>query len=295
MNSKDEFRAAQSTEDMPPTTTHPPTIPPAIPSQPEMEHEAPVQASHSSADPGHDEAPGSCAKFGCSTFKPGRSCQCNAACKEHGNCCHDFATHCSRSESQGPVGSCKSFGCGSFSPKHSCQCNKACTVFGSCCHDYAKQCAHGATCANYGCGTFKPLHACQCDAECHQHNNCCSDFKESCNAAHPGHPGPDANANFGRSFSGEGNSCARIGCGSYKSGEPCQCNAGCRKHGNCCPDYEATCSLPPGPMSTCAVLGCVEFREGNDCQCDEECSKHNSCCPDYSFVCKPKAVSTRVK
>ena len=48
MNSKDEFRAAQSTEDMPPTTTHPPTIPPAIPSQPEMEHEAPVQASHSS-------------------------------------------------------------------------------------------------------------------------------------------------------------------------------------------------------------------------------------------------------
>ena len=78
---------------------------------------------------------GSCKKFGCGRFDPSHSCQCNDYCKEHGDCCSDFATTCG-----GTKGSCKSYGCGRFNPSHTCQCNSYCKQHGDCCSDFDSVC-----------------------------------------------------------------------------------------------------------------------------------------------------------
>jgi len=43
----------------------------------------------------------SCTTYGCNRgFNAGDHCQCNDGCKEHGNCCHDYESHC---EAAGPT------------------------------------------------------------------------------------------------------------------------------------------------------------------------------------------------
>eukprot|EP00929_Paragymnodinium_shiwhaense_P060149 TRINITY_DN3006_c0_g1_i1.p1 TRINITY_DN3006_c0_g1~~TRINITY_DN3006_c0_g1_i1.p1 ORF type:complete len:609 (-),score=97.34 TRINITY_DN3006_c0_g1_i1:239-1852(-) len=37
-------------------------------------------------------------------------------------------------------------------------------------------------------------------------------------------------------------SCKKRGCGSFRHGSHCQCNSGCKKHGNCCHDFGSTCA-----------------------------------------------------
>lgn len=39
---------------------------------------------------------GSCAAWGCRSYDPSRSCQCNAECSKHGSCCADYADRCLR-------------------------------------------------------------------------------------------------------------------------------------------------------------------------------------------------------
>merc|ERR1719193_1694492 len=39
-------------------------------------------------------AAGSCAEYGCGTFKKSNLCQCNSACKKHGDCCSDYESLC---------------------------------------------------------------------------------------------------------------------------------------------------------------------------------------------------------
>jgi len=39
---------------------------------------------------------GSCAAFGCVGYIPGHSCQCDAECRDHNNCCGDFQAKCAR-------------------------------------------------------------------------------------------------------------------------------------------------------------------------------------------------------
>lgn len=41
-------------------------------------------------------ASGSCAAQGCGGYQRGRSCQCNAACARHGNCCGDYRSWCEK-------------------------------------------------------------------------------------------------------------------------------------------------------------------------------------------------------
>lgn len=278
MNSKEEFRPANPME----VPTEAPTTP--------KPHAFAAPVHHFAAPAAEKVAnvvTGNCAKFGCGgPYNPGHSCQCNAACLNHGSCCNDFASHCRSTAAEShaqssPRASCAHYGCGSFQKTQSCHCNKQCTVFGSCCHDYAEKCAKHATCKAYGCGTYRRFHACQCNADCSLHGNCCQDFHEECK----GSPGKAAH-HYGHY--GSGTSCAIIGCRKFIAGQPCQCNAGCHHHSNCCPDYDATCGLPAGPLGRCSVFGCIEYRAANDCQCNKDCLKHNTCCPDYVAVCQAR-------
>eukprot|EP00434_Breviolum_minutum_P032225 symbB.v1.2.028500.t3/scaffold2988.1/size65815/2 len=273
MNSKDEFQAANP-QQIPTQIT---TVAPPKLVLPEIEPEvAPEQ--HEALDPEVQKprvVTGSCATFGCGAYSSRQPCQCDAGCLTHGNCCHDFAEKCKSvstaetPESVATHGSCASYGCGSFKKTQTCQCNEECTVFGSCCHDYAATCAKYVTCKAYGCGTYRKFYVCQCDAECEEHGNCCPDFQQHCMKEME----QIKDTNFGF-----GTSCAIIGCGKFLSGKPCQCNAGCHHHSNCCPDYDATCGLPSRGLGRCAVLGCIDYRENNDCQCNQDCMKYNTCC-----------------
>lgn len=38
-----------------------------------------------------------------------------------------------------------------------------------------------------------------------------------------------------------GDTCAALGCGTYSKSSPCACNHACKKHGDCCRDYDAVC------------------------------------------------------
>lgn len=240
MNSKEEFRPADPQE----VPTEAPTTP--------KPHAFAAPVHHFAAPAAEKVAEvitGNCAKFGCGgPYHPGHSCQCNAACLNHGSCCHDFTTHCKSTAAESHA----------QSPKPG-----------------------SGSCADYGCDSFEKTQSCQCNADCSLHGNCCPDFHEECK----GSAGKVAH-NYGHY--GSGTSCAIIGCGKFIAGQPCQCNAGCHHHSNCCPDYDATCGLPAGPLGRCSVFGCIEYRAANDCQCNKDCLKHNTCCPDYMALCQAR-------
>jgi len=42
-------------------------------------------------------------------------------------------------------------------------------------------------------------------------------------------------------------SCAEYGCGTYKRSNLCQCNSACKKHNDCCSDYDSLCGGGTGP------------------------------------------------
>jgi len=44
----------------------------------------------------HTHGGGSCAAYGCVGYVKGNSCQCNAECKAHNNCCGDYQAKCAR-------------------------------------------------------------------------------------------------------------------------------------------------------------------------------------------------------
>jgi len=87
------------------------------------------------------------------------------------------------------------------------------------------------------------------------------------------------------------NTCAEIGCGTYSEDLPCQCDSNCRGYGNCCSDYETSCSEP----KTCAEIGCgAYYDEDRWCQCDYICQTEGNCCPDYEKSCGGSNEATLV-
>merc|ERR1712187_292706 len=73
-----------------------------------------------------------------------------------------------------------------------------------------------------------------------------------------------------------GKSCGSSGCGGdYKKADDCQCTWGCKVFGNCCSDFEDSCSVK---MSFCASRGCgSEYDKYAKSQCNKNCAKYNNC------------------
>eukprot|EP00913_Durusdinium_trenchii_P000085 g75.t1 len=99
--------------------------------------------------------------------------------------------------------------------------------------------------------------------------------------------------------------CAAYGCGEFVRNHPCQCTPQCKKFGNCCPDYQATCvkkedaalgsdvDSPTVPEEdaapSCASFGCSEkYVANHPCQCTAKCAKFGNCCSDFKAVCLAK-------
>jgi len=93
-------------------------------------------------------------------------------------------------------------------------------------------------------------------------------------------------------------SCSIYGCGgTFIPSRGCQCNPGCKAHGNCCYDHTEQCSSSAGKekgdsnisiylnLVRCADYGCSHYRRGNPCQCDAKCGEYDNCCHDYKATC----------
>eukprot|EP00929_Paragymnodinium_shiwhaense_P047680 TRINITY_DN2417_c0_g3_i1.p1 TRINITY_DN2417_c0_g3~~TRINITY_DN2417_c0_g3_i1.p1 ORF type:complete len:1152 (-),score=360.86 TRINITY_DN2417_c0_g3_i1:427-3882(-) len=245
---------------------------------------------------------GSCKSMGCVAFQHGRACQCNEGCHKWNDCCSDFEDVCgknahakeaanasttasnssstdSTTTKPSTKGKCADFGCGGFYQlSRSCQCTARCGQFGNCCDDYESVCGKHQpdSCKKQGCTSIYQVHrTCQCTPRCHVFNNCCSDYESQCGATHK--PKPNSTAVNSSSSSSSNStahassgSCAEYGCVGYKPLHKCQCSSGCKKHNNCCKDYESKCvaaSKPvPGnvtaPKGSCAKYGCQgNFKE----------------------------------
>jgi len=92
-------------------------------------------------------------------------------------------------------------------------------------------------------------------------------------------------------------SCSRYGCvGSFAPSWSCQCNQGCRAHGDCCYDYAELCSSSARMVKgnsnlsfrvntvSCAAYGC-NYHAGSLCQCNLKCREYDNCCDDYEATC----------
>eukprot|EP00928_Gymnodinium_smaydae_P080058 TRINITY_DN63861_c0_g1_i1.p1 TRINITY_DN63861_c0_g1~~TRINITY_DN63861_c0_g1_i1.p1 ORF type:complete len:450 (-),score=112.05 TRINITY_DN63861_c0_g1_i1:193-1542(-) len=91
------------------------------------------------APPSH----GNCKSFGCNTFDPKHTCQCNDNCEQHHDCCQDYQEVCGGPSPPPPPpgkGSCKKYGCHKYNPHHQCQCNDFCDQHHDCCADYNDVC-----------------------------------------------------------------------------------------------------------------------------------------------------------
>jgi len=92
-------------------------------------------------------------------------------------------------------------------------------------------------------------------------------------------------------ISASSGSCSEYGCVGYVRGHACQCNSECRKHGNCCRDFEQRCGHAGTPSAeqpsggSCAEYGCVGYVHGHACQCNSECRRHKNCCRDFEQKC----------
>eukprot|EP00053_Salpingoeca_punica_P019363 m.195210 g.195210 ORF g.195210 m.195210 type:complete len:814 (+) comp17632_c4_seq9:172-2613(+) len=116
---------------------------------------ATTNAPATTAAPGTTKAPttnapttqgstGSCAAYGCGTYKSSNPCQCDSACVNYGDCCADRASLCAATTqaptTQAPTtGSCAVYGC-VYKAANKCQCDKNCASYGDCCSDYSSKC-----------------------------------------------------------------------------------------------------------------------------------------------------------
>mmetsp|Transcript_142905 Transcript_142905/g.398160 ORF Transcript_142905/g.398160 Transcript_142905/m.398160 type:complete len:356 (-) Transcript_142905:137-1204(-) len=90
------------------------------------------------------------------------------------------------------------------------------------------------SCAAYGCVGFTPANACQCNAQCAQFGNCCSDYLRECGTTTTAVPATTTTA-------APAPSCALYGCSEFDRTRKCQCDALCKRYGNCCPDAASRC------------------------------------------------------
>jgi len=240
--------------------------------------------------PGPAQSPGpaprdTCAEIGCGTYSDDLPCQCDSNCRGYGNCCSDFETSCSGGDT------CAEIGCDTyFDDDLPCQCDYNCQNYGNCCSDFETSCSGGDTCAEIGCDAYYDEDLpCQCDYQCQNEGNCCSDYETRCGGSNeatlesiPGpaqSPGPAPR-----------DTCAEIGCGVYSDDLPCQCDSNCRGYGNCCSDYETSCSR----ADTCAEIGCDAPYDPDLCACDYICQNEGNCCPDYETTCGGSSEATLV-
>lgn len=68
-------------------------------------------------------------------------------------------------------------------------------------------------------------------------------------------------------------------------GAPCQCNAACGSHNDCCSDYPTACL-------SCVDRCGIDYFPEQECQCNNECESHGNCCNDYAQACEGFTGST---
>ncbi|KAM5229225.1 ectonucleotide pyrophosphatase/phosphodiesterase family member 3 [Ctenodactylus gundi] len=72
---------------------------------------------------------------------------------------------------------------------------------------------------------------------------------------------------------------------SYRGLEGCQCDAECRRRGNCCWDFENTC-VESTQIWTCNLFRCGESRLAPSlCSCADDCLQRADCCTNYKSAC----------
>eukprot|EP00929_Paragymnodinium_shiwhaense_P022453 TRINITY_DN14346_c0_g1_i1.p1 TRINITY_DN14346_c0_g1~~TRINITY_DN14346_c0_g1_i1.p1 ORF type:complete len:1220 (+),score=176.52 TRINITY_DN14346_c0_g1_i1:84-3743(+) len=175
------------------------------------------------------------------------------------------------------------------------------------------------TCTNTQCqntktGLYSPSSTCLSrmtwccqNTECGWHRNKRQDIRDfvarSCNHSCSGvcirsEDVPAQCQKKGRGAEHDERSCAVYGCGDYRHGQHCQCSLDCRKHQNCCADFDRTCQQGPyleqadveaiedKPSKSCVAYGCSEkWTAKQHCQCAEMCLKYGNCCRDYHAQC----------
>uniref|UniRef100_A0A4W5MM10 Proteoglycan 4a n=1 Tax=Hucho hucho TaxID=62062 RepID=A0A4W5MM10_9TELE len=67
----------------------------------------------------------------------------------------------------------------------------------------------------------------------------------------------------------------------FARGQPCQCDASCLTHDECCKDFEALCIFGESCSGRCGE----SFRRGRLCECDPGCVRYDTCCRDYQNHC----------
>ncbi|CDQ88766.1 unnamed protein product [Oncorhynchus mykiss] len=67
----------------------------------------------------------------------------------------------------------------------------------------------------------------------------------------------------------------------FARGQPCQCDASCLTHDECCKDFEALCTFGESCSGRCGE----SFRRGRLCECDPGCVRYDTCCRDYQNHC----------
>uniref|UniRef100_A0A8K9UBB9 Proteoglycan 4a n=1 Tax=Oncorhynchus mykiss TaxID=8022 RepID=A0A8K9UBB9_ONCMY len=74
----------------------------------------------------------------------------------------------------------------------------------------------------------------------------------------------------------------------FARGQPCQCDASCLTHDECCKDFEALCTFGESCSGRCGE----SFRRGRLCECDPGCVRYDTCCRDYQNHCVSYTMTT---
>eukprot|EP00928_Gymnodinium_smaydae_P021753 TRINITY_DN18522_c0_g2_i1.p1 TRINITY_DN18522_c0_g2~~TRINITY_DN18522_c0_g2_i1.p1 ORF type:complete len:385 (+),score=33.15 TRINITY_DN18522_c0_g2_i1:63-1157(+) len=142
---------------------------------------------------------GSCSTSDCYRYVAGKSCQCNGACRNYGNCCSNYEAKCvsplsctnwpsshGSYEQRCNYGNSENDGYqyvyNKDRGKNSAECGRSATCF--CCRRRAGY--DDAGCSSGDCGRYLPAKACQCNDKCASFNNCCSNYHEVCSGGSGG-------------------------------------------------------------------------------------------------------------
>jgi len=72
----------------------------------------------------------------------------------------------------------------------------------------------------------------------------------------------------------------------------CSCDSLCGSLGDCCQDFEATCSAISNAKPTCKFRCGVDDGAQLGCWCDSTCLGSGDCCPDFESQCPSLAQLT---
>lgn len=229
----------------------------------------------------------------CGEYKSSETCQCDAGCESHGDCCSDYKAKCTNdpvTTTQSPTTTTAAAST-TNSPTDAPTTAKA--------TDSPKDGSCAARCNSYNAGM-----TCQCDPNCADYGDCCLDMGDVCGTGPTSAPSTSGSpttteAAVTSTILTTTNSPAAAGscagrCDEYVAEESCQCDSGCEAHGDCCADLEAKCSSEePGTMApgeggsddlSCKDR-CGNYNPSSKCNCDKDCAPYNDCCEDIADVC----------